>query len=197
MPSFSRIEMLGSGRSWGERHRRRVLTAACASCLAIGVLIGELVGTQSVAGKPEGPTAHIADVQMLFGALVKLDRKLAKLIDHVRTDGVGGQGPEVGRIRTDKLRMVDQFFDQPVYGVKFNEVFRELDCLDTGLSAYRAIVAVSGGHITSRDDHFILDEFEAGKNCKQKLENDLHKANATGGTTIGTTIGTPTIGAGG
>lgn len=191
--------MLGSGRSRGEQSRRRRLTAACASCLAIGVLIGGLVGSQSVAGKSGGPTAHTADVQMLFGALVKLDRKLTNVIDDVEAHGWGGrgQGNLVQQIVDAKARMIDQYFGQSVYGIKFSEVVHKLDCVDALLNYGLGVARGAGASVGAQDDRVIVAAFRDAKACKQKLENDLHKANATGGTTIGTTVGTPTIGTGG
>ena len=52
---------------------------------------------------------------------------------------------------------------------------------------------MSVGH----EDVQITNSLRAAKNCKQRLENDLHKASETGGTTIGTTVGAPTIGGAG
>src|SRR5437763_1442221 len=104
-------------------------TAPIAGALAIRGLRGLVCPLrQSLAAAsvvPEG----------LFTDLVKLDRKLARLIHEERTKGldVHELARRVERIDHAKQAMVDQFFDQPVYGVKYSEVFSELDCLDRDL----------------------------------------------------------------
>src|SRR5437764_1002351 len=111
---------------------RRFATAFATGVLAAAVLAG-LVLSQPGAGQ----TARAASVvpEGLLTDLVKLDRKLAKLIHEERTKGldVFELHRRVERITHAKQAMVDQFFDQPVYGVKYSEVFNQLDCLDRNL----------------------------------------------------------------
>src|SRR5437868_1310801 len=116
-----------------QRRRRRRVSAAFAVALIAGPLIAVLVVGQPASAQ----SARAASVvpNGLFADLVKLDRKLAKLIHEERTKGldVVELARRVEVITRAKQAMVDQFFDQPVYGVKFSEVFRQLDCLDGDL----------------------------------------------------------------
>jgi hypothetical protein len=174
--------MLGSGRSPGERHRRRLFTAACATCLAIGVLIGGLAGSQPVAGKSDRPTAHAADVQTLFGRFTKMDQLMTRAIDGAEN----GQGVAhiINGIIDLKARTIDKYMALPIDGVPGSIWFYALECVDKNLST-----AQTGGDR--------VQSLKRAKECKVALEHDLHKANETGGSTIGTTVGTPTIGSGG
>src|SRR2546423_783972 len=123
--------MLGGAMRRSDRQRpysnrppriRRLATAFATGLLAAAVLAG-LVFSHPVV---EGPARAASDVpEGLFTDLVQIDRKLAKLIHEERTKGLE---PHQLRQRVDviaraKLAMVDQFFDQQVYGVKFSEVF--------------------------------------------------------------------------
>ena len=68
-------------------------------------------------------------------------------------------------------------------------------CTNANLLVVKHIY-IAGIHV-GHEDVQITNSLRAAKNCKQRLENDLHKASETGGTTIGTTVGTPMIGSGG
>src|SRR5436305_583260 len=112
----------------GPSRIRRLATAFATGLLAAAVLAG-LVLCQPVAGQPARGASVVPEG--LLTELVKLDRKLAKLIHEERTKGldVFELHRRVERINHAKQAMVDQFFDEPVYGVKFSEVFTQLDCL--------------------------------------------------------------------
>lgn len=108
---------------------------------------------------------------------MKLDRKLAKLIHDERTKGLDTiqLRRRVDVIARAKLNMVDQFFAQLVYGVKFSEVFSQFDCLDITLE--NAVHIEEASQLKSRPAERIVLQLEAGKKCKQKLETDLHNTN--------------------
>ncbi|MHB8692577.1 MAG: hypothetical protein ACYDHH_15170 [Solirubrobacteraceae bacterium] len=77
-------------------------------------------------------------------------------------------------IEDAKLAMVDEFFSQLVYGVKFSEVFRQLDCLDANLAG--AFVR-SGQHVEGlavRNKNIVVF-LNRGKDCKQTLEKELQR----------------------
>jgi cell division protein FtsB len=159
--------------SW--RRRRRARSAFTVPLIAAS-LLAALVAAQPVAAH----SARVASVvpDGLFTDLVQLDRKLAKLIHDERTKGldVHQLRQRVDLIARAKLGMVDQFFDQPVYGVRFNEVFRQLDCLDVSLENAVHIEEGSAQHPFAGPNERIVRQLEAGKKCKQKLEGELHGA---------------------
>ena len=123
-------------------------------------------------GSPGKPTPCPVVPDALFTDLVHIDRKLARLI-HDEREGLpfGQTTSRVHQIHRAKLRMVDQFFGQEVYGVKFSEVFDKLDCLDVLLENGR----LQDNPLIDHPDHAVA-AFEEGKKCKQKLEAELHKA---------------------
>lgn len=162
----------------GRPRRRRRLSAAFVMALIARALLAALVASQPA----NAQSAHSASVvpDGLFTDLVKLDRQLARLIHDERTKGldVFELRRRVDEIAGAKLAMVDQFFAQPVYGVRFNEVFRKLDCLDVDLQHVVSLEAfASQRHVFSSPHENIVPLLEHGKQCKQKLEDDLHKAN--------------------
>jgi hypothetical protein len=111
----------------------------------------------------------------LFTAFVKIDRRLTKMIDGVEAHCVDlGLLEEMNKVEDAKLRMVDEFFDQPVYGVKFSDVFRRLNCIDNEIAFVRGTIAESHGAIGSGEDEKILRALKAGKKCKQTLEEEFH-----------------------
>src|SRR5947209_4110922 len=119
------------GRRSGRRRRR--LAAAFATAVTAG-LFAAVVASQPVSAQTARAASFVPDG--VFTDLVKLDRKLARLIHDERTKGldVFELVRRVEVITRAKQAMVDQFFAQPVYGVKFSEVFRQLDCLDQHLT---------------------------------------------------------------
>src|SRR5437764_347201 len=124
-----------------------------ASALIAGLLFAALVASQPVAAQ----SAHTASVVPggLFTDLVKLDRKLAKLIHQERTKGldVFELRRRVDEIAGAKLAMVDQFFDQQIYGVKLSEVFTQLDALDVDLQHVVSLEAFASQHHVFSSPH--------------------------------------------
>ena len=153
-----------------------LLVAVASSLLTLGA-VGASRGSASSA-TAAGSTGVTADVPPgLLIDLVQLDRKLARLIASERAKGGLDRDELISRVKeieSAKLAMVDQFFGQPVYGVKFSEVFRQLDCLDQQLKLGSGI-QIGEGAAAARQD-LIARTVERGKGCKQKLENELRKA---------------------
>src|SRR5579862_3647753 len=182
---------------WDRGRRHRVVAVALALLLfgAAGRLVA---AARSASGAPARAASVVPDG--LFSDLVGLDRKLTKLIDRVRKDGFQVSDIHaIKEIKDEKLRMVDQFFGQTVYGVKFSEVFTQLDALDSDLNFALGIWRGDPlrGSIVGADEKLMLEFIERGKRHKQQLEAKLHTADKTpsgGGTT---TTGTTTIGSGG
>jgi hypothetical protein len=111
----------------------------------------------------------------LLTDLADIDTSLTKLIHDERSKGIDAMDL-VRRVRQidqrSKLPMVDEFFGQPIYGVKFSEVFRKLDGLDSQLNLGLG-EAIANGHIGHER---VAKTFELGQKLKQTLENELRKA---------------------
>ncbi len=112
----------------------------------------------------------------LFTSLVKIDRKLAKLIDAVPKELPGPLIRQMTAIANDKRTMVDQYFADVTYGVKFSEVFRALDCLDRQLGTAVGRIAEDPRNF---DESKVTGAIELGKKCKQRLEDELHQVAET------------------
>jgi hypothetical protein len=158
------------------RNRRRLVVLALITLVSVPA-VGMLAGAQSVADQP-ARTASVVPGG-LFTDLVRLDRTLARLIDRVRTDGFQPEDvTAIKGIQTEKLNMVDRFFGQTVYGVKFSEVFDQLDLVDGNL--YRVLGVFQGNPLRglafrTHYDDLILGFIERAKKQKQELEAELHK----------------------
>src|SRR5947209_5741269 len=139
------------------RGRSRRVGTAFAVALVAGSLFAAVVASQPVAAQSASVASVVPD--RLFTDLVKLDRKLARLIHDERTKGldVHQLRRRVDEIAGAKLAMVDQFFDQQVYGVKFSEVFTQLDSLDVDLQAAVSLEAFASPHhpFASPHEHIV------------------------------------------
>jgi hypothetical protein len=158
-----------------EEHRNETNRGWAVRLAAILAVVGFAAGVLAItSGAPQ--TSAQAEAQApdgLFTSLVKIDRKLAKLIHAVPDELPGPLIRRMTEISNDKREMIDQYFDNSTYGVKFSEVFRALDCLDFE-------IGIATGRIVEDKFHFsegkVVDAIELGKKCKQRLERELHAA---------------------
>jgi hypothetical protein len=138
-----------------------------------GTLVALAVSSRPVAGQTDHAAATVPDA--LFADLAHVDRLLAKVIHDVK-DGSLVDGAHtidrIAQIEKAKREMVTAFFDQPVYGLKFSEVFFKLDCLDQYLARARDVIVAARGHVHAQP---VIDKITKGQKCKQKLENELRK----------------------
>src|SRR5579859_2836474 len=107
----------------------------------------------------------------LLKDLIRLDQGLTQLIrEERRGDGLSHDEllRRVTEIKKAKLAMVDRFFGEPVYGVKFSELFRRLDSLDVLLTA-ATFIEIHGGNQAAAND------VQKAQNAKQKLETEFLK----------------------
>jgi hypothetical protein len=151
------------GQGGGQCRRR--LGAAFAAAVTAGGLVAAVVASQPLAAQS---LAHAATTpSALFGAFVKLDRKLTRAIDEAKN----GASVEllIHKIRDGKLAIVDGAMTAPIDGVKGSEWFRALDCVDLALND---ATHEEHGHLFRHALPFL----EVAKRCKQALENELHNA---------------------
>jgi hypothetical protein len=140
-----------------------------------GVLaaVGAVSAGSSGSVAPASPRLR-ADVvpPAVFDDLKHIDKLLAKLIGDVRSGSLESGAQTIDRIaeiERAKREMVSAFFEQPIYGLKFSEVFFGLDCLDRDLGQGIGEVL---GHV---DNARVADIITKGQKCKQRLENKLRK----------------------
>ena len=129
-----------------------------------------------VGGQPQARADTVPEG--LFADLTFLNKKLGDLIrDERKGDGLDYPDlvPRVTEIQKAKQEMVDEFFTTEIYGVKFSEIFKQLDCIDSKLSLGRG-QAWPGSR---QSNEKIADFFAMAKKCKEKLEEKLHAANAS------------------
>lgn len=119
-------------------------------------------------GFPEGAPKEV------LAALTTLDQMLSRLIEDERTKHPDASHllSRVIDIGHTKLEFVREFFDQPMYGVRFYEVFSELDRVDTQLQT--GVGWARGGGFTRQQ---IEDRFKDAQKSKQKLETEWRNAN--------------------
>src|SRR5579859_6594230 len=177
--------VLGAGRvagGRGHRWRFRLFITGIGACLTLSLVAS--AGATGISGPAERSFGgrHL-DVRQgavppaLFADLAHIDKLLSKLIGDVRSGNSGGGAQTIDRIaeiERAKRAMVTASFDQPIYGLKFSEVFFGLDCLDQNLGHARGvIVGTPGAEVTAR----VADDIARGQKCKQQLENKLlHRA---------------------
>lgn len=141
--------------------------------LAVGLVTGMLVITSGATQTSARVESRAAIPDGLFTDLVKIDRKLAKLIDAVPNELPGPLIRRMNEIANDKREMVNQYFGDSTYGVKFSVVFHELDCLDNRLGYATGRIAEDFAHFSEGK---VIDAIKLGKKCKQRLEGELHAA---------------------
>lgn len=156
--------------------------AAAGAVLVLAVLVPSAMGADlgsafnrhaaniaAVGGRGEPvPAAVLAD-------LAHIDKLLSKLIGDVRDGSLESGAQTIARIaeiEKAKREMVSASFEQPIYGLKFSEVFFGLDCLDARLGHARGAIVGAGGHVKSG----VVEDLNQGQKCKQKLENKLRSA---------------------
>ena len=120
-------------------------------------MVSERAAGQSLAHAATTPAA-------LFGAFVKLDRKLTRAID--RAEKGESVSNLVDQIERGKLAIVDDQMQGPIDGVKGSEWFRDLDCVDAQLlvaklvdQGHLTIASTLGGH----DKAFVASLLKAAK----------------------------------
>ena len=152
----------------------RVDRTSLSVLLALALLGGGL--SFIVGGQPQARADTVPDG--LFADLTDLNKKLGNLIqDERKGDGLDFHDllRRIKEIKTLKQEMVDEFFVTEIYGVKFNEVFKKLDCVDSWL--YYGWGASFPGSDASNDH--ITGRFETAKKCKEQLEEKFYAANAS------------------
>ncbi|MHB8513177.1 MAG: hypothetical protein ACYDCC_13495 [Actinomycetota bacterium] len=96
--------------------------------LFVGALLCGLIGSAPTA--PMGFHRTAAPPQGLLNDLSSMDSQLTSLIAALPSLSAGQLGTRVSEIRNLKLGMMDRFYNQEIYGVKYSVVFRKLDDID-------------------------------------------------------------------
>jgi hypothetical protein len=109
----------------------------------------------------------------LLADLKRLDQDLAAVLKQERNRADGLSPAELLRyvreIGKAKLEMVNGFFGQSVYGVKFSEVFRRLDSIDL-------LLWYSYGLDLAQEQAELGHHSDAAKTFRQKIEGQLGAA---------------------
>jgi len=171
------------GGSMRQLHRREAAPCIWRRSIAFGLSV-LLFLTGFISNIPRASAEGSGAPAGLTKDLATLDRQLAKLISDYTNGKTGSNGrpssdlaahtdftDRVKEISADKQAMVNQYFGQSIYGVKFSETFKELDCLDSRL--YLALGQDGWTHLTRER---VAMTMETGKACKQKLETELSQA---------------------
>ena len=172
--------------------KRRWPIGVGAACLFLmGSLVGGLASGEPGANRSLAHAAAGAPAA-LFADLKHIDKLLSKLTGELPNGKLDRSQviDRIAAIEKAKREMVSSFFEQPVYGLKFSQVFFALDCVDSRLER------VVGIEVAGRNNpnHEAVDDLKAAQSCKQKLETELQKASGNGGgTTFTTTVGSPTV----
>ena len=137
-----------------------------------------MLGVGAVVARP-GPSTPFpgsrigeAPPEQLFTDLVHLDNQLDRAIKSAKKNDL--TGGEVSNVEDAMSDLIKRDFTQTLYGVKFREVFHDLNCVGVRLDHVSLLLAsgVSGAPGLGTQ----VGQLEVARSCKQRLEKKLHTA---------------------
>lgn len=154
------------------RHDRRLgLLMLCVSFAAVGLLATGV----SNAGGPVAPRAVAESTPPavppdgLLSGLASMDSELSSLATKERTgDGLPYKslGEQVNALVAEKRGLIEQYFNQDVYGVRASEAIFTFDCIELSLRE---------ADLGSTPKAEQLKLIRTAARCKDKLQRDLRK----------------------